>query len=364
MVLTQEVAGNMKSVYSLRKRFLDYIEANQFEVGDRIPSERELSTQLKTSRTTLRKMLHGFENQGAIERRFQGGTFITAPLKDTTLMGHPAIQRQPTIDSNLISAMLIGSPNVPDDQQFIHDYLQERNHILNVYLPGEDKQDPLSEKEFLESLLRLRIKGLLAALTPLPPHNTGLMRQLEREGIGVAHLAYYRSELPDQAFFLPDYRAAGRLAVYQLKFRDIDKIIINPPENTAPFMQLFRQGIDEACSDLGLEIIHHIVPHTHLHINTDESLEMCRTIPERTGIITAGKGAVLKELIRAFGDQAYDFPVIFIDVEKPDDKIGSKFMSLTFSKHQMLKNAMDYLLEPGEHLSHILYQPSLNIPER
>jgi GntR family transcriptional regulator len=49
------------------------------EPGGRLPSEPELSKQLKVSRATLREAMRTFETQGLIYRRQGSGTFVTHP---------------------------------------------------------------------------------------------------------------------------------------------------------------------------------------------------------------------------------------------------------------------------------------------
>ncbi|WP_283678001.1 GntR family transcriptional regulator [Lentilactobacillus sp. Marseille-Q4993] len=52
------------------------IEANKWKVGDRIPSERELSLQFGVSRMTLRQAIQTLVDEGILERRVGSGTFV------------------------------------------------------------------------------------------------------------------------------------------------------------------------------------------------------------------------------------------------------------------------------------------------
>ncbi len=52
------------------------IEANRWKIGDRIPSERELSTQFGVSRMTLRQAIQTLVDEGILERRVGSGTFV------------------------------------------------------------------------------------------------------------------------------------------------------------------------------------------------------------------------------------------------------------------------------------------------
>src|SRR5215212_3138296 len=54
------------------------IEAGKLRPGDRLPPERELATELKVSRPTIRAGLHALSAMGVTESRQGAGTFITA----------------------------------------------------------------------------------------------------------------------------------------------------------------------------------------------------------------------------------------------------------------------------------------------
>ncbi len=60
-----------------RDRVLDLIE--QLDVGDAIPSERQLSTDLGVSRLTLRAALDDLAREGYLVRRRGAGTFVSEP---------------------------------------------------------------------------------------------------------------------------------------------------------------------------------------------------------------------------------------------------------------------------------------------
>ena len=51
----------------------------QFEAGDKLPSERDLSNQFQVSRIAIREALRFLENTGFVETRqgVTGGTFVT-----------------------------------------------------------------------------------------------------------------------------------------------------------------------------------------------------------------------------------------------------------------------------------------------
>lgn len=67
----------MSKQEEIRDRVLDLIESLQ--VGDAIPSERQLSQDLGASRLTIRAALEELVRDGYLDRRHGSGTFVTEP---------------------------------------------------------------------------------------------------------------------------------------------------------------------------------------------------------------------------------------------------------------------------------------------
>lgn len=72
------VISNEKATPSLVYRaLLRSIRAGAMVPGSKLPNERELATQLKTSRTAVRSALAMMEREGLVRRRVGAGTFLT-----------------------------------------------------------------------------------------------------------------------------------------------------------------------------------------------------------------------------------------------------------------------------------------------
>lgn len=52
------------------------IENNTYKIGDRLPSERELSKQFGVSRMTLRQAIQTLADEGILERKIGSGTYV------------------------------------------------------------------------------------------------------------------------------------------------------------------------------------------------------------------------------------------------------------------------------------------------
>ncbi|WP_268912748.1 GntR family transcriptional regulator [Lentilactobacillus sp. SPB1-3] len=63
------------------------VEAGRWKVGDRIPSERELSTDFGVSRMTLRQAIQTLVDEGILERRVGSGTFVASQKVQERMAG-------------------------------------------------------------------------------------------------------------------------------------------------------------------------------------------------------------------------------------------------------------------------------------
>ncbi|QZN85280.1 GntR family transcriptional regulator [Cellulomonas sp. C5510] len=64
------------AVQAVHERLTEDLRVGRYAPGSRLPGERELSTRLGVSRTTLRQALAALEEDGALERSAQRGWFV------------------------------------------------------------------------------------------------------------------------------------------------------------------------------------------------------------------------------------------------------------------------------------------------
>lgn len=69
--------------YTVKRHLLAHIEA--LEPGSAVPTERELATELETSRTTVRQALLELVAEGRLVRRQGAGTYVAEPKMDWPL---------------------------------------------------------------------------------------------------------------------------------------------------------------------------------------------------------------------------------------------------------------------------------------
>ena len=63
--------------YAVKRHLLDFI--GSLPAGAPVPTERELSLQMQTSRTTVRQALSELVNEGRLVRRQGSGTYVAEP---------------------------------------------------------------------------------------------------------------------------------------------------------------------------------------------------------------------------------------------------------------------------------------------
>ncbi len=67
----------MNSSYLFRATLLDQLHSGHWQVGERLPAEREWCEQYQISRSTVRKVLAELKTQGLIAQTVGSGTYVT-----------------------------------------------------------------------------------------------------------------------------------------------------------------------------------------------------------------------------------------------------------------------------------------------
>lgn len=99
----------MLAYVSTKERIINYIKKNKLDVGDKLPTENELSKILGISRLTLREAVNALKNEGLINSIQGKGTFISGSIDNIAN----------TLNNNLgISEMIIASGYKPGVNRF------------------------------------------------------------------------------------------------------------------------------------------------------------------------------------------------------------------------------------------------------
>ena len=109
------------------------IEKGQWQVGERLPSERELSQEFGVSRMTLRQAIQTLADEGILERKVGSGTYVANKKVQEKMSGVTSfteiIQRQGKTPSSKTVSYRIKTPNSREQEAL---NLQEDDEILRM----------------------------------------------------------------------------------------------------------------------------------------------------------------------------------------------------------------------------------------
>jgi len=77
MTIANDAAATEPKYYTVKRHLLEFI--GSLEPGSPVPTERELATELRTSRTTVRQALGELVVEGRLVRRQGSGTYVAEP---------------------------------------------------------------------------------------------------------------------------------------------------------------------------------------------------------------------------------------------------------------------------------------------
>lgn len=77
MIWFKSLPTTMDTAYFFRITLLDQLHSGQWQVGERLPTEREFGEQYQISRSSVRKVLADMKAQGLIAQTVGSGTYVT-----------------------------------------------------------------------------------------------------------------------------------------------------------------------------------------------------------------------------------------------------------------------------------------------
>jgi len=232
------------------------------------------------------------------------------------------------------------------------EHAMAKNGMLTVYDVGEDKQDPVKERQFLEIAEREGFLGVALLPTPLAPLNTDLYRELRRKGMKTALLAPYAVEGDNHVVFFQDYAHAGYLAVGKMSMAGYTSVCL-AHANLPRSHQLMREGMVQAAKDFGLAVLNNIFIDLSMgDTGCDDTplrsaaCETIRSLPGKTAIL-ATQSLVCLAVSRLARRAGRRYPAdlglcvcsYYVHQELED------VSTLLFPLSTQLESAIDYLLD-------------------
>lgn len=147
------------------------VETGQFHVGDKIPSENELSKSYNVSRSTIREALKLLSVQGYLRSSQGKGTFVCkdSPITDSVGISDNMLKKARVKD--LFEARLIFEPGtaaiacVRASDEEIEEILAIGYEVERLILSGQDRT--VSDQRFHQALIKAAHNGFLLQLLPI-----------------------------------------------------------------------------------------------------------------------------------------------------------------------------------------------------
>lgn len=315
------------------------IATGRYPAGSRLPSERDLCQAFGLSRTTVRRAISRLVADGWITARHGSGLYVNAV--QGVAPGRPR------------SIAVMFSMNLPL-LAMIQKHALEHDYLVTAFPRQEMGWAPDRERAFLERIRQERHHALLAFCTPLEPRNDDMLAQLEREGMRVLHVEHYREEPPGQGFILPDYHAAGALAVQRARASGYQPIITVRMANDWPGALILEKGVAAALARLRVTDSLSAAPFIYPRgaparaASRREIIRFLQQLPRRAALVCSSVG-IAAELL-AFARQAgrpcpADLGIIglpYLDYDLPTTGIDT----IEFDRAGYLARALDRVLAP------------------
>lgn len=320
-----------------------------FPVGSVIPNQDALAERFHCTRPTVQRAVARLVAEGWLATKPGSGTFVLRSSEPETRPS-TAIAVMFTEDSHDLSNLqhaIIGA-----------------GHLLSIYQQTPHGWNPAMERQFLETVLHNRCRGLIAFCTPVQPLNEDLLEQLAASGVRVVHVEPYSLELPGQDFALPDYACAGQMAATAFLVGGYRHIVFAPMANS-PFEQLIEAGFSRVLRDHGRPYdaaTHRLrIPDPQYTPNfLPELIKTIRQLPSSTAILvrSAANANLLRDVIEQAGRAVPDdlgLLGIQCDCNPPEEGVDI----LHLDRRAMLQKAVDHIIGGGGRRLRVLVPPVL-----
>ena len=253
--------------HSLYSALQTLIESGQLAEGTRLPSERDLCEKYGVSRPTVRKALVQLKASGLVDIVANSGAFV----RSTSV-------RRP--HSETISIMTIFDGN---ELRSVQNFLLSKGFLLCIFSQLEEDWSLAAERQFLEKVIESRHKGVVCFCTPKEPYNEETLRYAADEGIRVIHTEYYRQEVPNQEYLIPDYVLAGYMATTSLMVAGYRGIYYTGLLHERRAFQLIEEGVKSALKDYRNEDYEtHLARLSSKEIPDEETLRIFKETVEKS----------------------------------------------------------------------------------
>nr|WP_268876014.1 GntR family transcriptional regulator [Neobacillus soli] len=152
----------------MKNKIKEQIQSGKLRVGDRVPSEKELTAEFHVSQITTKNALAGLAEEGIVERIKGKGTFVCESNLTTPI-------KQPNKSKGLIG-FILPSMKTKIDQEFVNyieKYVSKNGHNLIIKITRESQ---FEEANAIEMFRKMKVSGMIIFPTEKETYNDAVLR--------------------------------------------------------------------------------------------------------------------------------------------------------------------------------------------
>ena len=251
MILEFDKSSQASLIDSVRSQIRVRIEKGELQVGDQLPSLRQLEKQTGASLGIIRQGLMALANEGLLSIEHGRGIFVSDPLA-----------------SKKSIALVVPSVNLENVGRLMHGIKEGlRNRSADLVLQSADL-DFEAEAEFIQRLSRSTIAGALV-YPPLLSNYAGVLQQVHDNGIPLVLIDTVPQGAEGISSVTTDEKMTGYLAFSLLLKHGHRNIGVVDTWGDAATIIGIRAGARMACAEYGVDF--DALPKTRSEFLADES---------------------------------------------------------------------------------------------
>ena len=228
----------------VRRFILDQIRRRVWAPDTQVPSIRALAASQHVNPDTVRNAIQELVADRVLKTVQGKGTFVA----------RVPVTWDP--DDTFVSGILLLMPSAAATHAML-DMALERGLLVSHYHSDTDLQDPAAERKLLSMARRDRFMGAIVTPTPHAPTNHDLFREMRREGTKVLLTGHYAESMPDQAYLVPDFAGAARVATTRMVLAGYRHVVgvRSAWDEQLILPEFHTRGVREAVEELGLDTL-------------------------------------------------------------------------------------------------------------
>lgn len=221
----------------------------KFKVGERIPTEKELSKEWSVSRITTKKSLDKLVEEGFIERKPGKGSFVIEKNKEKINRTKGSYNKQ------LIGLIV---PNLEDDYgiDLINTIESEASNSNYFIILKRSLEDSGKEKDIIRELLEIGVSAFIILPSHAEHFNEEILK-LVYNNFPIVLIDRYLRGVPAVSICSDNRKAAKQGVEYLFKLGHEDICLLSPPPDDTSALEERTDGFIDAYMDNNIKIEKH-----------------------------------------------------------------------------------------------------------